>query len=138
MLIVMKQDFSIAVMAAGGSPLTLVTCTATGTPPNGGPPNGGDGGGFVWCPDLGSYGAAVHYNYVTNVVKACYAPANPLSGTGWNWVTLSASNSPSGRGDAVHWYCRFQYAPALKAFFLCSMPNDSYGGIVCFRPSEIP
>jgi hypothetical protein len=137
MLIVMNSSFGLAVMNAAGAPLSLVTVTTSGTPPTGGAPSSGQGGGFVWCPDLGSYGAVVHHNYTNNVVKACYAPANPLSGTGWSWATLSSSNSPSGLGNPNHFYNRFQYAPALKSFFLCSIPNDSYGGIACFRPSEI-
>lgn len=137
LLIIMTSGFSLRLMDASAGTLSMITPTITGTAPSGGAPSAGSGGGFAWCPHLGSYGAVVHYNYSNHVVKACYAPASPLSGT-WNWVTLSASNTPSGRGDAIHWYNRFQYAPALKSFFLCSMPNDSYGGIVCFRPSEIP
>jgi hypothetical protein len=92
--------------------------------------------GATWCKDLGSFGAIVCWDYRTNLVHACYAPSNPTSGT-WTWAVLSSSNTPSP-GDAIWWYNRFQYAPALKSFFLCSMPTDSYGGIVCFRPSEIP
>lgn len=137
-MVVMRSNFTLRVISADASPMTINTATVTGSPPTGGGPGSGSGGGITWCPHLGSYGAIVHYNYVTHEVKACYAPSNPLGGGTWTWSTLSSSNTPSGRGDAEHWYNRFQYAPALKSFFLCSMPNDSYGGILCFRPSEIP
>lgn len=117
--------------------LTLTSKVPTGTKPSAGLPSVGSGGGATWCPDLGQYGALVHYDYVNKVVRPCYAPANAVSGT-WNWGSpLASSNTPS-HGDAVHWYNRFQYAPALKSFFLVSMPTDAYGGILCFRPSEIP
>lgn len=136
-MVVLRDDFTVRVINADASPMTISTATVSGSPPSGGAPAVGTGGGLTWCPDLGIYGAFVHYNYVTHEVKACYAPANPLSGGSWTWATLTANNTPSGRGDAVHWYNRFQYAPALKSFFLCSMPGDAYGGILCFRPLEI-
>jgi hypothetical protein len=137
-MVLMRTDFTLRVINADATPMTIATATTAGSAPTGGAPGSGSGGGTCWCPDLGSYGAIVHYNYVTHEVKACYAPSNPLGGGMWTWATLSSSNTPVGRGNAEHWYNRFQYAPALKSFFLCSMPNDSYGGIVCFRPSEIP
>jgi len=142
LLIQMKEDFSLLLMPAGGAPLSYTLRTPTGATPTLVEDAGDNSGiGFVWCPDLPPYGAIVHWNSLDNTVSACYAPASPLSGT-WNWVELAATNLPTQivtYSQPNHlWYNRFQYAPTLKSFFVCTMPNDAYGGIVCFCPSEIP
>lgn len=133
----LNADYEIAVSVANGSPNNL---TAVVTPPVTGTANrpaatAAEKFGATWCPDLGNNGALVCWDYRTNLVHACYAPSNPLAGA-WTWALLTANNRPNP-GNATWWYARFQYAPALKSFFLCSMPNDAYGGILCFRPSEI-
>jgi hypothetical protein len=109
------------------------------------------GRGFVWCKDLGAFGAIVHLSIndiftdlaVTRCeVYACYAPANPFTGT-WTWAKLTTNNMPALATGTSYLnnrllYNRFQYAPALKSFFLLGTPSDPSGGIVCFRPLEIP
>jgi hypothetical protein len=158
-LLFMNTSFDIIVIPAGGSPLVATKKTPTGTKPTLGPDESDTSGcGFVWCPDLphptvpGVFGAMVTLQMSDLVsgpmtrcqVSACYAPADPVNGT-WEWRQLAQNNMPTGLWDSRAsyynnklWYKRFQYAPALKSFFLCSMPNDSYGGIACFRPVEIP
>jgi hypothetical protein len=146
-IVLMRTDFTLAVMPAGTNPLVMTLKTPTGSAPTGEAPTVGAGGGCCWCPDIGSYGAIVHWNPSTSVVKACYAPSDVLAGT-WNWVTLSASNSPAySVGSLVGLsYNRIQYAPALKSLLVAPMTGITgsgdaqklnYGGMWAFRASEI-
>jgi hypothetical protein len=141
-VIIFCKDFSLRVYLA---PLTAgaaaISHTISGTQPSSGIPDGagsvGSSGG-VWCPDFPPNGAILHYNPANHQIKALTAPANPrVAGGVWTWVTLSASNTLSGRGDALYWYNRLQYSRKLKTCFLLSTSNDSYGGMAAFRPSEI-
>jgi hypothetical protein len=152
-VIQMDANYDLAFIPAGGSPLTLTKRTTAGTKPT---PNydsdDGAGYGFIWCPDIPPYGAVVHLT-TSNLfegpmlfcdINACTpSSSNPLTAT-WTWSKLVANNMPTTLHNPTsymnnrHLYKRFQYAPALKSFFFCTMPNDTYGGIVCFRPSEIP
>lgn len=138
--IVASGSFGLMVKTAsdlyGNTMGSASAVTATGTPPAAQP---NESTGLTWCPDLGTYGAVVAIDYNNYAVKACYAPSNPTSGS-WTWATLSSSNSPTfswteydggAKGQA---YSKFQYAPALKAFFVSIGSN---GAMWCFRPSEI-
>jgi hypothetical protein len=138
--LVMRNDFAFRVVAAASGALTL---SNPGTP-NGTPPTGVGGGsedhGMTWCEHLGTNGGFVWFDHRNNAVRACIAPASPLSQP-WTWTTLAASNSPSV-GNAIHWYSRMQYAPAIKAFLIAGLAEGSLssGGMWCFRPSltDIP
>jgi hypothetical protein len=149
----MNRSMNLALIPAGGSPLAMTLKTTANAPTVGYDEYDTSGTGFVWCKDLGSNGAIVRFHTTAredtpstwSVVKvyACYAPADPLTGP-WTWAELQMLNFPSSlfRGTAYLnnylWYNRFQYSEALKAFFLCTQPDDAYGGILCFRPLEIP
>lgn len=155
MLIQMDRSLNLLLMPAGGSPLAMTTKVTQNKFTLGYDEFDTSGTGFVWCKDLPPYGAIVHFNTPAqeNVpatqdsslikVYACYAPANPLT-QDWTWSELISLNKPTSLFRATQyinnylWYNKFQYSSRLKSFFLCSQPDDAYGGIVCFRPQEIP
>lgn len=126
----------VALLAANGQlglvdaaqPSALVPANMAGAPP---PPQGGQRLGFTWVPDLGTHGSLCVLDYTSGTIYACAAPANAFSGT-WTWSTLLRTNTPSlPRYDT---YNHFQYAQALKCFFVANGETDS---MWCFRPREI-
>jgi hypothetical protein len=104
----------------------------TGTQPVVGGSDGDDGAGLIWVADLG---ALAFWSPANDSVYAIYPPTSPFT-QNWTCSVLASSNTPSIKKAGIpNFYNKFQYAPALRAFFVVGNAYDD--DMWCFRPAEV-